>query len=164
MSQWPAGKIGTKLLHKEQMCDAKGMERIHESILSAVGKQPYNTTENIYFLLLYPKTKVRVKPADVDLLREELFRCIDEVDGRWLSEPHNPPGYRATSEKLSSFPILQKYVDSILFAPRKRYEGWPPNGQFVENTWQRGQDWILFPNRGGSYSPGHEVILFLVET
>jgi hypothetical protein len=35
----------------------------------------------------------------------------------------------------------------------KRYEGWPPNGQFVKNTWQRGQDWILFPNRGGSYSP-----------
>lgn len=124
-------EIGVELaewLNKEQMCDAKGMERIHESILSAVGKQPDNTTENIYFLLLYPKTKVRVKPADVDLLREELFRCIDEVDGRWLSEPHNPPGYRATSEKLSSFPILQKYVDSILFAPRKRYEGWPPNG------------------------------------
>jgi hypothetical protein len=79
-------EIGVELaewLNKEQMCDAKGMERIHESILSAVGKQPDNTTENIYFLLLYPKTKVRVKPADVAFFKYQALRCT-------LGKPHHP--------------------------------------------------------------------------
>ena len=150
-------RIGVELgewLNEEEMCNAKGMERIQDSILSVVGKQGDNTTENIYFLCLLPKPKVRVKPADGALFRRELFRYIDAVDRRWPSEHlwHSPQGYRATSQELSSFPILQKYLASIQFIPRRRYEGWPPNGGFVKKTWPSGQDWILFRNRGGSYS------------
>ena len=150
-------KIGVELckwLSEKQIRDAKKMERIQESILSAVGNQGDNITKNIFCVLLFPKSNPHLKPNDLDPLREELFRCIEQVDGRWLSEPlwHSPQGYRATSDKFSSFPILQKYLASIWFLPRKRYEGRPPNGRFVEEPWPRGRNWILFPNRGGSYS------------
>jgi hypothetical protein len=148
--------IGVELcewLNEDEMRNAKSMERIQSSILSAVGDQGDNTTENIFFLWLLPKPKVRVKPADVVSFREELFRCIQEVDSHWLSEPswHNPPGYEVTSEKLSLFPVLQKYLTSIRFFPRKKYEGWPPNGRFIKKNWPRGEDWIVFPCRGGSF-------------
>lgn len=149
-------RIGAELgewLNEDEMCKAKGMERIQSSILSAIGDQGENNTDNILFLLLRPKPKARVKPGDVVLFREELFRCIQEVDHRWPTEPswHNPPGYEFTSDKLSVFPMLQKYLVSIHFSPRNRYEGWPPNGGFVKRTWPREQDWIVFSCRGGSF-------------
>ena len=123
-------RIGVELvewLNQEEMCNAKGMERIQDSILSAVGKQPDNTTENIYFICLFPTPKARVKPADEALFRRELFRYIDEIDRRWPSQHswQGPQGYRATSEEFSSFPVLQKYIVSIQFIPRKRYVGGP---------------------------------------
>jgi len=149
-------KIGVELskwLNEAQIADAKKIERIHGSIRSAVGSQGDNMTKHIYYLLLSPKSNAPVKPNDEGPLRKELFRCIEEVDARWLSEPswHNPPGYRAASDQLSTFPMLQKYLDSILFVPRKRFIGWP-NVKLVEETWPRGQNWILFRNRSGSYS------------
>lgn len=150
-------RIGVELgewLNEEEMRNAKGMKRIQDSILSAVGTQGNNTTENIFFLWLFPKPKARVKPADVDPFRRQLFCYIEEVDHRWPIERlwQGPQGHRALPEELSSFPILQKYLNSVQFFPRKRYEGWPPNGQFVIKTWWPGQDWILFKSRGGSYS------------
>jgi len=149
-------RIGVELgewLNEDEMCKAKGMERIQSSILSAIGDQGENTTDNIFFLWLRPKPKARVKPADVGLLRGELFRCIGEVDRRWPSEPswHNPPGHDVASEELSRFSMLQKYLVSIRFFPRKRYEGWPPNGRFVRRIWPSGLNWIVFPCRGGSF-------------
>ena len=86
---------------------------------------------------------------------EELFRCIDEVDGRWLSEPflHNPPAYRATSEKLSSFPILQKYVGFNIVRSTQNVRGMAAKWTVRQKNMAGWTNWIRFPNRGGSYSP-----------
>lgn len=152
-----AQRIGVELgqwLDPEQMRDAKGMGRIQDSILEALGDQGHNTTENILRLWLSPKPKARLKPSDATPFRKQLFRCIEETDSRWPTERfwHTPQGYAATSEELSSFPILQKYLTTIRFFSRERYEGWPPNGRLVKHTWPRGQRWIGFPARGGWFS------------
>ncbi|MGO8990798.1 MAG: hypothetical protein ACLQGU_13025 [bacterium] len=149
-------RIGVELgewLNEDEMFKAKGMERIQSSILSAIGDQGENSSDNILFLWLRPKARARVKPSDVPLFREQLFFFIAETDRRWPSEPswHNPPGYDVPAEKLSDFAILQKYLVSVHFFPRKRYEGWPPDGRFFKKTWPSGQDWIVFPCRGGSF-------------
>jgi hypothetical protein len=151
-------KLGVELyrwLNESQIRHTKKIERIHNSITSALGNQGDNTTKNIYFIMLYPKSNACVKPKDRDLLRQELFHYIKEVDDRWLSEPlwHNPPAYRATPEKFSPFPILQKYLDSIMFVPRRGYTGLPTNVRPVKKTWPRGQNWIhLPPPLHGSFS------------
>lgn len=149
-------RIGVELgewLNEEEMREAKGMERIQSSILLAIGDQGTNTTDNILFLWLRPRAKARIKPNDIPLFRKQLFSFIAEVDRQWPSEPswHNPPGRDVPTEKLSDFAILQKYLGSIRFFPRMKYEGWPPNGKFVKKTWPIGQDWIVFPCRGGSF-------------
>lgn len=151
-------KIGVELdrwLNEPQIRHAKKIERIHNSIRSALGNQGHNATKNIRFVMLCPKSNVHVKPNHYDSFRKELFRYIEEVDDRLLNEPlrHNPPGYRATFDDLSSFPILQKYLHSILFVPRKSYTECLPNVRPLQEPWQPGQNWIdLPPLLHGSFS------------
>jgi hypothetical protein len=132
---------------------AKGMERIQESMLSAIGDQGENKTEYIYFLWLLPKPKARVKPADAAAFRNELFAFIHEVDSRWPNEQmwQSPQGYWALDAEFGTYPTLQKYLKGIQFFPSDWYEGWPPNMQKVKRRWG-GDEWILFPASGGPYS------------
>ena len=92
-------RVGVELgewLNEDQIHDAKGSEAIQRSILQAIGPQPPNDTENIYFAWLHPKPKARVKPADAQLFRTELFRLVGDVDARWDQEDdwQSPQGCR----------------------------------------------------------------------
>jgi hypothetical protein len=155
-------RLGVELgewLHEDEIRAAKGMERIQDSILRAVGEQGLNQTSNIYTVWLFPKPKVRIKPTDTASFRGQLFRYIEEVDQRWPHERfwQSPQGYRASNEELASYPILQKYLNRIHFEPSDRYEGRPPHGHRVKRQWPAGPDWIRFLPRGGSFS--HDTML-----
>ena len=150
-------RIGVEIgewLNEGEIGAAKGMERIQESILGTIGKQSDNNTEYIHVVLLLPKAQARVKPQDADAFRKELFAYIQEVDRRWPQERfwQSPQGFQAGVEDLATHPTLQEYLESITFFPSNWYEGWPPNGREVKRKWPPGQDWILFPGKGGSYS------------
>lgn len=147
--------IGVELgewLNEDQMRDAKGREALQNSISKAIGKQPDNEFENIYFAWLHPRPKARVKPADASAFREEIFDLAQEVDGGWDKEPdwQSPQGCSFTD--FARYPTVGKYLQSIRFFPRRHYEGWPPQGRVVKRKWPSGSDWLTFPFPGGAYS------------
>jgi len=113
-------KIGVELgqwLDAEQMRNAKGMDRIQESILAAVGTQGQNTTENVLCLWLSPKPRARVRPDDVAGFRAQLFDYIRDVDQRWIGERswQRPEGFGPTPEDFSGYSMLRKYLVSMRF-------------------------------------------------
>jgi hypothetical protein len=130
------------------------MDRIEGSILDVIGEQGSNRTENIYVIWLLLKPKPRIKPADSKQFRIELFRFIDEVDQRWPSERfwQSPQGYWARNDDLVRYPVLQKYLSGLQFFPSLWAEGWPPKVYKTKKQWPEGQNWILFPARGGPFS------------
>jgi len=149
--------IGVELgewLNENEIRSAKGQERIQESILLAIGDQGTNRTENIYAIWLLPKPRARIKESDKSRFRIELFQFISDVDRQWPSEKfwHGPQGYWARNDELSKYPVLQKYLNGIDFFPSDRYEGWPPYLRKVKRHWPEGQNWIIFPARGGAFS------------
>lgn len=150
-------RIGVELaewFNEQEMRTAKSMERIQNSILEAIGPQRNNETDNIYVVWPRPKVKGRIMSEDKTAFREEIFQCIADVDKSWGSEGFRcgPQGYEAQTEDLKRFPQLAKYLAAIRFFPRQWYFGWPPNGYLAKRTWSAGQNWIIFPARGGSYS------------
>lgn len=150
-------RIGVELgqwFNEQELRTAKGMERIQNSILDAIGPQGDNETENIYVVFLKPKVKARINSEDKAAFRTEMFQYIANVDKRWGSEGFRcgPQGYEAKAEDLNSCRHLAKYLAAIRFFPRQSYVGWPPNGYISKRTWSAGQSWIIFPPRGGSYS------------
>lgn len=150
-------RIGVELgewLNEGEIRAAKGMERIQASMLEAIGDQGKNDTTYIYTIWLLPKPKARIKPADVEAFRSEVFVYIAEIDHRWPGERlwQSPQGFYAHAEDLQDYPTLQKYLRGIEFFPSDWYEGWPPHGRKIKRKVPDGQNWIMFPARGGSYS------------
>jgi len=150
-------RIGVELgqwLNEQELKTAKSIERFQKSILDAIGPQGDNDTDNIYVVWPKAKAKVRIKPEDKAVFRQEIFQCIADMDKHWGSEGfrYGLQGYEAQTEDLKSFPHLTKYLAAIRFFPRQWYFGWPPNGYVSKRTWRRGRKWIIFPARGGSYS------------
>jgi hypothetical protein len=147
--------IGIELgewLNQEQMTEAKGRETVQDSILNAIGKQPDNDSENIYYIWMDAKPRARVKPNDVEAFRSQIFGLIANIDQRWLEESdwQSPQGLRYND--FSSFPVVGKYLDSITCFPRLHYVGWPPNGHMEKRQWPVGCDWLVFRFNGGAYS------------
>jgi hypothetical protein len=140
--------IGLELtgwLDQGQMSEAKGMESIERSILTAIQPEPPNNTEHIHFAWLITLPKARVKPAHAGLFRGELLRLIEEVDGRWDAEEwwHSPHGCQW--EDFGRYPALGRYLSQVHFFPRSAFRGW--------SSTKGGQHWLTFPLRGGPYSP-----------
>lgn len=137
-------RIGFELkqwLDEDQMRNAKGGERIEESILQAVGEQPPNDNQHVARVWLFPKLKIGVKPTEREAFREELFGLIREIDERWPHEPmwHSPQGHRY--DELTEYPTLKKYLHNVQFYPLEFDRGWEGSTR-----------WIGFPYRGGHYS------------
>lgn len=150
-------KVGVELgewLNEDQMRSAKGMNYIQSSILSAIGKQENNDTNNILFTWLFPKPKACIKPSDANAFRDQLFECIYDFDSRWELERswHSPQGHEASGVELEPYPVVSKYINRIHMFPNRVYQGWPPNGQVVIKKWWDVQDWILFRELGGAFS------------
>jgi hypothetical protein len=148
-------RIGVELgewLNEEQIREAKGSEAIQDSILTAIGPQPTNDTENIYFAWLHPRPKARVKPADVPAFRSEILDLVREVDTRWESEPFWQSPQGCQYQEFAAYPAVGKYLRYVRFFPRLHYVGWPPQGQMEKRTWPEKCDWLIFPARGGAYS------------
>lgn len=150
-------RIGVELgewLNEKEMKAAKGQERLQNSVLQAIGEQGPNTTQNILFLWLRPKSRARIRVADSEAFRSQLFSCIWDCDARWPRERfwHSPQGAHVGGNDLSPYPVLAKYLDGLQMFPRARYHGWPPYGTSVQEQWPSGIDWITFPARGGSFS------------
>lgn len=150
-------KVGVELgewLNEDEIRHAKGMDRIQSSILAAIGEQGENNTDNILFVWLVPKSKPRIKPSDAQAFRNQLLECIRNHDERWPMERfwHSPQGHAVSGAELMSYPVVAKYIDEVQMFPNKLFRGWPPDGQVVKKKWWAGQDWILFPARGGAYS------------
>lgn len=148
-------RIGVELgewLNQRQMTEAKGREAIQDSILAAIGRQPDNDLENIYYAWMQPRQRARVKPEDVQVFRLEILKLAYYIDQRWEQEPDwwSPQGLLYTD--FSLFPTVGKYLDSVTIFPRLQYAGWPPNGQSEKRQWPAGCDWLVFRCNGGAYS------------
>ena len=97
-------RVGVEMgewLNEDQTRVRKGMERLEQSILDAIGEQGENQTYNICAIFLSPAGKP-IKPADKELFRSQLFDYIDEVDRRWPNEKYwqGRNGYRASTVKV----------------------------------------------------------------
>lgn len=153
-------RIGIELgewLNQSQITRAKGLEAIEESIVTAIGPQPDNDLGNIYFGWIHARPRVRVKPADTQSFRSEIFALAREIDSRWESEPAwwSPQGVHY--DDFARYPVVGKYLTAITFFPRLHYVGWPPHGQMQKRQWPSGEDWLIFPENGGAYSEGSSV-------
>jgi hypothetical protein len=136
-------KIGVELkswVNREQITEARKQERIQDNILKAIGEQPPNQTQHIGYVWLSAR-QVRFDPRDATPFREELFHLIDQVDRAWLKKPDWDQDLFENVHDFSGVPILDKYLDSVEFHPRPRFE----------------IDWIHFPSRGGAYVPNDMV-------
>lgn len=148
-------RIGVELgewLNEDQMREAKGLEAIQNSILKAIGKQPDNNFENIYFAWLHARPKARVEPADASAFRQEILRLAQDVDCRWDQEAEWQSPQGCFFDDFTLYPTAGKYLQLMRFFPRQHYAGWPPNGRVVKRTWPAGCDWLVFRARGGAYS------------
>lgn len=150
-------KVGVELgqwLNEDEIRHAKGMEHIQSSVLAAIGKQGDNNTDNIRFVWLVPKPKAHIKPSDGKAFRKQLFECIHNLDEQWPMNRfwHGPQGHAVTGAELIPYPVVAKYLDELHMFPNKLFRGCLPDGQVVKKKWPAGQDWILFPARGGFYS------------
>jgi hypothetical protein len=137
-------RVGVELgewLHQKEMAAAKTKEFIEESILSVIGEQGPNRTAHIHHLWLHPKQRARIKPADAEAFRAQLFALIEECDRRWPGERFWRRGTTLASKDLASYPILVKYLDAIRLWPLEDHE-----------PWGEGIPWITFPMRGGAFS------------
>jgi len=147
--------IGVELgewLNEDQIRDRKGLEAIQNSLLKAIGKQPDNGFENIYFAWPCPLPKARVKPADALALREEILKLAEGVDRRWDQELDWQSPQGCFFDDFTGYPTVGKYLQLVRFFPRRHYEGWPPYGRVVKRTWPAGCDWLVFRPAGGAYS------------
>lgn len=138
-------KIGIELkswVSREQITEARKQERIHDNILKAIGEQPPNETKHVGYIWLSAK-QVRFDATDGPQFREELFALIEQVDKGWSLKPDWEQEQSDRLNDLSSFPILEKYLQGIQFYPAIR-------GRFDIH-------WIQFPSPGGAYCP-HEML------
>jgi hypothetical protein len=148
-------RIGVELgewLNEDQIRGAKGREAIQESVLKAIGTQPDNNFENIYFAFLHSRPKARVKPVDIPSFRHEILKLARDVDHRWDEEPDWQSPQGCFFEDFTQYPTVGTYIQLVRFFPRRHYEGWSLRGQEVKRTWPAGCDWLVFPMRGGAYS------------
>ena len=134
----------TEWLDQGQMSEAKGLESIERSILTAIQPDPPNNTEHIHFASLLTLPRARVRPADAGLFRAELLRLVDEVDSRWDSESwwHSAQGCQWVD--FGRYPALGKYLSQVHFFPRSAFGHW--------SSTKGGQRWLTFQCRGGAYS------------
>lgn len=132
-------RIGVELkswVNREQITEARKQERIQENILKAIGEQPPNETQHIGCVWLSAK-QVRFDQRDARHFREQMFRLIEQADNAWPQKPDWDQELFENVNDFKGFPILEKYLHSVEFHPRPRFD----------------IDWIQFPTRGGAYSP-----------
>lgn len=152
-------RIGVELkewLNEDHMRNAKGKERIEDSIRKVIGQQRPNECEHIWFLWLHPKPRIRIAPGDQEKFRTEIYGLIREIDQSWSHTEMGQPNY--LQRDFSSYLTVGNYLEAVSFFPRRRYVGWPPNGEWVTKTSSPGIDWILFEPRGGAYSQDYMLI------
>jgi hypothetical protein len=135
-----AGKrIGIELkswVNRDQITEARKQERIQENILKAIGEQPPNETQHIGYVWLSGK-EVRFHAKEAAFFREQMFSLIEQVDSNWSQKPDWDQDLFENFHDFTGFPILEKYLHSVEFHPRPRFD----------------IEWIQFPTRGGAYSP-----------
>jgi len=132
-------RIGVELkswINQEQIHEARKQETIEDEILKAIGKQPWNETKNIGYVRLSAKQK-RFVQSDAGEFRNQIFALIEEQDNSWSQKPGWEQQLFENVSDLGSFPILNKYLDSVEIHPRPFFD----------------IEWIQFANRGGAYSP-----------
>lgn len=142
--------VGVELgewLNEEQMHEAKGLEAVQDSITKAIGVQPNNACQNIYYAWLHPRPRVRVRPTDSTAFREEIFKLVADADRR--NDPDPAPQGWPFQDFGGSYPTVQKYLLSITFFPRRQ---WHPDGSITDRTWPAGVDWLTFSSWGGAYN------------
>ena len=132
-------KIGVGLkswVNRGQITEARKQEKIQDNILKAVGDQPPNETKHIGYIGLSAK-EARFDSTDAADFREQIFTLIEQVDKIWSQKPDWDQELSENVHDFTGFPILEKYLHSIEFHPRPRFD----------------IHWIQFPTRGGAYSP-----------
>lgn len=132
-------RIGVELkswINQEQIQAARKQETIETQILTAVGEQPQNETKNVGFVRLSAKQK-RFLKGDAAEFRKQIFALIEKQDNSWSQKPVWEQQLFDNVRDLGSYPILDKYLDSVEIHPRPFFDS----------------EWVQFPNRGGAYSP-----------
>lgn len=151
------GEIGFQLgewVRKDQISQNKKIDQFAVDIRRAIEPQPKNITQHIDSVMLVPRNDTtRFAQQDGGILREELFRLIQETDQHWPKEPHwqSTQGYHC--KEFDRFPMLAKYLTEVWFDPRV-------TGQFKKRPRRHGIPWIDVMGRGGSYSgqPAREAL------
>jgi len=141
LAQTPAGTIGLELiewLDGSQMGPAKGRESQRENIVRVLGENWQNEyqPQNVGLAVLMPFWNLKIVRSDETQLRQEFFRCVEEVDSVWLTNPDRV-GSMYYHADFSSYPTLAKYFNGI------RYIG----GE------QQGLCWIDVEEDGGGFDP-----------
>lgn len=139
-------------LNESQMAQAMVRKAIQESVLDAIGPQPENNFENIYYAQMETRPRLRVKPTEAGSFRTEILALAQDMDRRWSREPNafSPQGVFLTD--MPNYPTVARYIRSLNFYPRRHYPGWPPDGRILTRKWPAGLDWLVFAGSGGAYS------------
>jgi hypothetical protein len=141
LSPGPCGPIGLELrewLDGNQMGPAKGRESQRDQIHHVLANNWENeySPQNFCAASISPSPSAKIAPADERPLRQEFFACSAHVDRSWLSNAERTGGAHYQN-KFPGFPLLAKYVNSILYI-----EGEP-----------HGLCWIHELGDGGAYDP-----------
>jgi hypothetical protein len=141
LAQTSAGTFGLELiewLDGSQTGPAKGRESQRETIVRILGENWQNEygPQNVGLAVLMPIWNLRIVRSEESQLRQEFFRCVEEVDSVWLTNPDRVDSTYYHAD-FSGYPTLAKYFNGI------RYIG----GE------QHGFRWIEVEEDGGGFDP-----------
>lgn len=166
-------------LHAKQMAQAKRKEALRTKLREVLSQRIKERPHHIGRIALEVRDTT-FRPEDADAFATELLRIVCKVDGSWQQEAWRQEAGYSISD-FSRYPIVDKYVESILFRPQNSQtetiiskaldnaQNDPEIGRLLEQLHeeakartegrglqasenQQANSWIEFPGDGGVYS------------
>lgn len=141
IGQTAHGLVGLEFvewLDGSQMTPAKGREfyRKHIRTVLESGWLAQYLPQNIARAFLSVRWDQRLAVADQDLLRQQFFKCAQEVDRAWQTNPDRR-GRIFNQHDLSAYPVLNKYFYAV---------------RYIDGT-HHGNFWVDMQEDGGFFDP-----------
>jgi hypothetical protein len=141
-------RVGIELgewIDSRQMAVSIARERQKDSFANALKSEDVEPPKNVGMVWIGKAERVALADADRKVFVAEAYKCIADIDSKWGAnlEWHEPQGFQLTN--FAQYPLLAKYLTSLDFMPRTRYDT------------IKGMGWITFPGEGGAYTPQNAI-------
>jgi hypothetical protein len=137
-------RIGVELsewLDEDQIARERPQYRRESEFLEAINSREVSPPKHIGNICIFETEGLRLHANEAADFRKQLYAFISNLDDRWESmEDHDDP-QGADIHDFDGYPLLQKYLAAMNCRSQRWFET------------HDGNEWIVFMNHGGAYSP-----------